>query len=180
MSWGNLPPDLVRGVIHKLQQDDGLPGAANVRLVCKSWLEAFTQYPGQGSCGGIDKLDEFCKLLPALTGLEAYAPRPVRVNLRPLQAYSQVTKLILHAGEAEKGGRAYLATDDLPDHIRFLSLNSMPLSEQGSQKQLTGLTSLALVFMQPKDESLCQLLLRVPNLKVTSSELNTKGIWVLC
>ena len=166
MAWGNLPPDLVQAVIHILQKDDGLHKAVIVRMVCKSWLEAFTQYPGEGRCRGVNRLGEYCKLLPAMTGLDLYALGPAKVDLQPLHAYTQLSKLTLHGVEEIGIKPPYLQTDDLPDHISFLRLESIPLDCRGQHKQLTGLTTLVCMFMKPTDNSLCQLLQRTPNLKV--------------
>lgn len=165
MAWASLPFDLMRLVIQALKKDGGIQQAAILRQVCKAWLQDFAQFPAEAVCPPSGDLERFCKILPAMTDLRVYQPQHGALDLQPLHAYPQITKLLIHENpEGPETGSLKLV--NLPATISLVVLDSVQLPLPSTQAELLGITHLVCNDMLPAENALCQLLEKIPNLRV--------------
>ena len=81
--WPGPPQELVILIIQKLVTSAGnkFSAAADMRLVCKAWRAASSQYPAVMACDDFEDLSELCLAFPQLSVIIVEASESQAVGL---------------------------------------------------------------------------------------------------
>lgn len=146
----------------------GLHGILDLRLVCKDWRDACSDYAGPVyiECKGHTNLLRICKILPGLSDLdldilssEADTCFSVLSKMSSLRALS-VSQISFDKSLVRDIGH-------LPSTLKQLSLRRMIIDPLCDINSLTGLTSLSCSWPKSLGEGAFSLLQRLPALQVS-------------
>ena len=175
--WPGLPNHLFVLVLIKLQKAGGVKAAAVTRLVCKAWLEAFSDLPGEMELKVKEEADKplknLCKMMPSLSAL-AIRSTYQQLDFSPLGACLQLTKLM--CGEE---GEYYNSFEDrptlsdlsmLPSSLKEIVISCMRLTPEAlNDVKFVGLTKLTCFNTSKQWQEVWNLLGCLPALEVRSA-----------
>ena len=168
--WRDLPSDLLDLIMRKAFGSKHVKEVLSMRLVCKAWRDACSQYAGAAHCRlrQSSQLSQANKTLPALSGLSIEICGP-DVDFAHLSGFHQLSSLSLLP--ENKPFRQYpVDLDVLPSSLKCLSITSFWLVLTSSTPaQLAGLTSVTLTWKTSKNTApeILYLLKQLPQLKVS-------------
>ena len=163
-------------LLKKLREIGGMKAAAVLRLVCKAWLTAFTDFSGSAQLSieeVADKpLERLCKMMPRLSDL-SIRNASQQLDVSPLASCSHLTKLQYNGMHEDVRTHEYPTLNRdlslLPKSLRELEFEGIDL-DQGSFSHVnfTELTKLicAHACTNKQQNELWDLLQCLPALKV--------------
>ena len=168
-------------IVQKVGAQGSIDSLHNMRLVSKSWLEAYRSYAGYARLSMNCKADlaALSRTLPGIASLFASCPDIGFFRLDPLSQLSQLTCVQLT-------GRPYTSEDDcviepfidlgsLPAALKILATQNLFADPDSFEKiRCTGLTRLSCSGDQNKADEIADLLVQLPDFKVASLLCNCK------
>ena len=161
----------------ELNGGSSIESLLNIRLVCKTWKDAQSEYSG-GTRMVVRRntdLDQLCKLLPQLSGVVVDNHTP-DFSFSPLSALSQLSSLRLNQmpeeededeDEDEVVPTMLLDLSPLPSSLRALELLEAQVDPDCHQQlQLTSLTRLVYTWTSSSCSEAVDLMQHLPALQV--------------
>ena len=172
--WADLPRDLLNRIFVKFGDfhEQPIQDLLTLRLVCKSWRAAITEYSGHShvTIGKSTDLFGICKLVPTMSRLTVSSPR-LDFYLHPVLACSRLISLHLLRDQADDFDPHNFKTSTvdvtvLPSSLLQLDIGNCRLDPANVKHiRCIGLTRLAFAGVNSLPE-ICQVLDRLPDLKV--------------
>ena len=164
-------------ILHKLEKLCSTEELTALRLVCKAWLAAFNDYPGNFTCTQeLDTdVDAMLRIMPSMSSLTLRAILSYTGPLN-LSACFQLTRLDASPGfQPRRPGKGFqmsacLQPARLPHSLRELILRDLEVDLNCIQAlSCTRLTKLALVCGEAAYKDFKAVLEHLPELKVSVS-----------
>ena len=163
--WGTLPLHLLDKIFQNIHP--GFETISQMRLVCKGWKSACSEFPGPAriTLAGDNELFRVSSILPELRELDLYSAIG-SIEVSPLSSLSQLSSLSVHYNESSYIDHS-LDLVILPSTLQALELYCCSVNSHCFRNiSCTALTSLSIEWTENTASEVAALLKHLPLLQV--------------